>query len=49
VSKKNHNLLHKRNKFELWLDQYNHIMEFSRTIIQMLVFILQLIILFRLS
>ena len=41
-------LLHKRNKFELWVDKYNHTLEFTRTVVQILVFILQLIILGRL-
>ena len=45
---KEHNLLHKRNKFELWVDQYNHTLEFTRTVVQVLVFILQLIIIWRL-
>jgi len=44
-----YNLLHKRNKFELWVDKYNHTLEFIRTAIQVLVFVLQLIILWRLS
>ena len=39
----------KRNKIEMFLDRYNHIMEFTRTCIQIMVFILQLIILYRLS
>jgi len=39
----------KRNKLELFLDRYNHIMEFTRTAIQLIVLILQLIILYRLS
>ena len=39
----------KRNWFERFLDRYNHIMEFTRTFIQIMVFILQLIILYRLS
>ena len=41
-------LKHKRNYFELWLDQYNHILEFIRTIVQILVFFMQTIILWRL-
>jgi hypothetical protein len=41
-------LIHKRIHFEKWLDQYNHIMEFSRTLIQLGGFILQLIILWKL-
>ena len=39
----------KRNWFESFLDRYNHIMEFARTFVQIMVFILQLIILYRLS
>ncbi len=39
----------KRIKVERFLDRYNHIMEFIRTIIQLCVFVLQLIILWRLS
>ena len=38
----------KRNGFERRLDRYNHIMEFVRTFIQIMVFILQLIILHKL-
>ena len=40
-------LLHDRNKFELWVDKYNHTLEFTRTVVQILVFILQIIILWR--
>ena len=36
-----------RNKFELWVDKYNHTLEFTRTIVQILVFILQIIILWK--
>ena len=43
-----YNLLHKRNKFELWVDKYNHTLEFVRTVTQIFVFILQLIIIGRL-
>ena len=43
-----HDLLHKRNKFELWVDKYNHTLEFVRTVTQIFVFILQLIIIGRL-
>jgi len=39
----------KRYKFERRLDKYNHIMEFIRTMIQLLVFIMQVIILVKLS
>ena len=39
----------KRNWFERKLDRYNHIMEFVRTFIQLLVLVLQLIILYRLT
>ena len=41
-------LIHKRTHIEKWLDQYNHIMEFSRTVIQLLALILQLVILWKL-
>ena len=36
-----------RNRFELWVDKYNHTLEFIRTLVQMLVFVLQLIILWK--
>ena len=39
----------KRNGFERFLNRYNHIMEFVRTFIQLLVLALQLIILYRLT
>ena len=39
----------KRNWFERFLNRYNHIMEFVRTFIQLLVLALQLIILYRLT
>ena len=39
----------KRNGFERRLNRYNHIMEFVRTFIQLLVLVLQLIILYRLT
>jgi hypothetical protein len=42
------NLLHQRNKFELWVDKYNHTLEFTRTIVQILVFVLQIIVLWKL-
>ena len=45
---KEHDLLHRRLYIEKWLDQYNHIMEFSRTAIQSSGFIMQLIILWKL-
>jgi hypothetical protein len=48
ISNREYNMLHKRLFFEKWLDQYNHIMEFSRTFIQLAGFILQLIILYKL-
>ena len=38
----------KRNGFERFLDRYNHIMEFTRTILALLTVTLQLIILYRL-
>jgi len=43
----NYNLIHKRNTFELWVDKYNHTLEFVRTLFQALIFILQLFILYR--
>ena len=43
----NWKLLHNRNKFELWVDKYNHTLEFTRTAVQILVFILQIIILWK--
>ena len=46
-NKKKWNILHRRNDFELWVDQYNHTLEFVRTLFQVLVFLLQLIILWR--
>jgi endo-alpha-1,4-polygalactosaminidase (GH114 family) len=39
----------KRNKLEKKLDEYNHIMELIRTIIPIMVIILQLIILWKIS
>jgi hypothetical protein len=48
LSNKEYNILHKRTHLEKWLDQYNHIMEFSRTVIQLLALILQLVILWKL-
>jgi len=39
----------KRNGFERRLNRYNHIMEFIRTFIQLLVLVLQIIILYRLT
>ena len=38
----------KRNLFERFLDRYNHIMEFTRTILALITVTLQLIILYRL-
>ena len=48
LSNKEYNILHKRTHIEKWLDQYNHIMEFSRTLIQLLALILQVVILWKL-
>lgn len=39
----------KRNKFELWLDRYNHTMELVRTAVAFIVLLLQLIILYKLN
>jgi hypothetical protein len=41
-------LIHKRTHLEKWLDQYNHTMEFTRTVIQSLALILQVVILWKL-
>jgi hypothetical protein len=38
----------KRNNIEIFLDRYNHIMEFTRTILALITVTLQLIILYRL-
>ena len=51
LEKKNKELesiLHERNKFELWVDKYNHTLEFTRTVVQILVFITQIIVLWKL-
>ena len=48
LSNKEWKLIHKRTHFEKWSDQYNHTMEFSRTLIQLLALILQLMILWKL-
>ena len=48
LSNKEYNILHKRTHLEKWFDQYNHTMEFSRTVIQSIALILQLIILWKL-
>ncbi len=40
--------LHRRNKLELWIDQYNHTLELIRTITQLLVFVAQLVVLWKL-
>ena len=39
---------YKRNKFEAKLDEYNHTMEFVRTVIPLIMVILQIIILTKL-
>ena len=36
-----------RNKIEIWLNRYNHIMELIRTLAAIMVLILQIIILYR--
>ena len=38
----------KRNSIERFLDRYNHIMEFTRTVLALITVTLQLIILYRL-
>ena len=43
-----YNLLHKRNHFELWLDKYNHTLELVRTVVQVLVLVMQFVILIKL-
>ena len=48
LSNKEYNILHKRTHLEKWLDQYNHTMEFTRTLIQSIALILQLVILWKL-
>jgi len=35
----------KRNKIEQWLDRHNHLMELNRTLVAIIVLILQVIIL----
>ena len=41
-------LIHKRTHIEKWFDQYNHTMEFTRTVIQAVALILQVVILWKL-
>ena len=48
LSNKEHSLIHKRSYMEMWFDQYNHSMEFTRTVIQSITLILQVIILWKL-
>ena len=38
----------RRGKMELWLDKHNHTMEFMRTVVAVVVLILQIFILVRL-
>ena len=38
----------RRGKIELWLDKHNHTMEFMRTVVAIMVLILQIFILVRL-
>ena len=45
VYEENNNMKSKRNKVERFLDRYNHLMEFIRTIFALTTIILQLIIL----
>ncbi len=42
------NSVHQRNRFERWVDRYNHTLEFTRTIVQILVFVLQIVVLWKL-
>jgi len=37
-----------RNKFELWVDKYNHTLEFIRTLVQILVLVAQVVVLWKL-
>ena len=37
-----------RNKFELWVDKYNHTLELIRTIVQILVLVAQVVVLWKL-
>jgi len=37
-----------RNKFELWLDKYNHTLELIRTVVQILVLVAQAVVLWKL-
>ena len=39
----------KRNKVERWLDRYNHIMEFARTLLAITTVLLQLYIISKLT
>tara|TARA_B100000424_G_scaffold271283_1_gene273380 strand:- start:2806 stop:2979 length:174 start_codon:yes stop_codon:yes gene_type:complete len=39
----------KRNKIEIWLDKYNHIMEFIRTLLAVTTVLLQLYIITKLT
>ena len=48
LSNREYNILHKRTHLEKWLDQYNHTMEFIRTMLAITTLSLQLIIIYRL-
>ena len=48
LSNREWKLIHKRTHIEKWFDQYNHTMEFTRTVIQLLALILQVVILWKL-
>ena len=37
-----------RNKFELWVDKYNHTLELIRTLVQILVLVAQVVVLWKL-
>jgi hypothetical protein len=39
----------RRNKFERWLDKHNHTMELIRTVIAIVVLVLQIYILIKIS
>tara|TARA_B100000287_G_scaffold426273_1_gene473898 strand:- start:1022 stop:1150 length:129 start_codon:yes stop_codon:yes gene_type:complete len=42
-------MMNKRNKLERKLDEYNHTMELIRTVVPIVVLVLQLIILWKIS
>jgi len=44
----NYNMSNKRNQIERWLDHHNHTMELIRTLVAIIVLLLQVVILIRL-